>query len=129
MARKLRSASRYISATYDNAVRPFGLRMTQATLLVAVARGEGTATSETLARALRMDKSTFSRNLTRLEEAGWTRRDQRGREALLSITPAGEEKLKEIFPSWSAAQEQVRTWLTPDHIATLDTLLRHLPES
>ena len=62
--------NRAVTALYDEALRPHGLRVGQLNLLVAVARA-GTARPGDLCRVLRMDKSTLSRDVDVMRRNGW----------------------------------------------------------
>ena len=65
----LRRASRAVSQHFDHALAPAGLRMTQFTLLGAIALA-GSTTTNILARALVIDRTTLTRNLRLLRDAG-----------------------------------------------------------
>src|SRR5262245_59448709 len=62
LAVRLRALNRAVSALYDDALRPHGLRVGQLNLLVAVAR-LGPAKPGDLCRFLCMEKSTLSRDV------------------------------------------------------------------
>jgi len=125
LARKLRSVSRVVSSLYDQALRPHGLRNTQLTLLVAIERWGGEATPTDLGRSLHLEKSTLSRNLSRLEERGWIARRAIGRSVLLTLTDKGEAVVRRAFPAWQAAQAQVAAWAEAGNV---EALFDRLPE-
>ena len=109
LAVRLRTLNRALTALYDEALRPHGLRVGQLNLLVAVAR-LGTARPGDLCRLLRMDKSTLSRDVEVLRRHGWLAvEDGFGRSRPLRITPAGEALLAQVVPAWQQAQERART--------------------
>src|SRR5262249_56731323 len=66
---KVRMAARAVTRSYDEILRPTGLRATQVALLVAVATGEASSIAA-LAQVLGMDRSTLTRNLGPLESEG-----------------------------------------------------------
>src|SRR4051812_25422834 len=70
LAVRVRTLNRAVTALYDEALRPHGLRVGQLNLLVAVAR-MGTAKPGDLCRVLRMDKSTLSRDVEVMRRNGW----------------------------------------------------------
>src|SRR3954452_11926403 len=70
IAVRVRALIRAVTALYDDALRPHGLRVGQLNLLVAVAR-MGTARPGDLCRALCMDKSTLSRDVKVMRRKGW----------------------------------------------------------
>ena len=128
LARKLRAVNRVVSALVDDALRPHGLRNTQLTLLVAIERMGGRATPTELGRELHLEKSTLSRNLARLEQAGWIDSQPDGRSVRLALAPAGAEIVKEAFPAWRRVQRQLTDWAEPDGVKALESLVRNLPE-
>ena len=104
----LRRASRAVSQHFDHALAPAGLRMTQFTLLAAFALG-GTPSLGELAEALVTDRTTLSRNLKVIREAGLIeavagtdRRAQRFR-----LTEHGRSTLDAALPLWQSAQAEV----------------------
>jgi DNA-binding MarR family transcriptional regulator len=102
---RARLLGRVLSALYDEALRPVGLNCAQLNLLVALgARGPMPATE--LGRALRIEKSTLSRNLRRLADLGWIA-PGRG----LSLTPRGADMLRRAVPAWRGAQRRARALL------------------
>ncbi|GJM19212.1 MAG: hypothetical protein DHS20C14_14250 [Phycisphaeraceae bacterium] len=105
-----RLVDRTISAIYDDALRPLGIRVTQMGVLVVLARlGGGTATE--IAQMLRMDKSTVSRSLDRLIDSGWVTADEGAdaRTQPLTLTRSGRAMIDRSAPAWAEAQEHVRT--------------------
>ena len=101
----LRRASRAVSQHFDRALAPVGLRMTQFTLLSALAAA-GSATINQLARALVLDRTTLTRNLGLLRQAGLVRvqAGATGREQRFSLTPSGTAALERAYPLWRVAQ-------------------------
>jgi DNA-binding MarR family transcriptional regulator len=104
----LRRASRAVSQHFDRALAPAGLRMTQLTLLGALALAGSTTTNE-MARALVIDRTTLTRNLRLLRDAGLidAAPSQTGREQRLSLTPAGRATLARAYPLWQQAQASI----------------------
>src|SRR5271157_6409633 len=70
LAVRLRALNRAVTALYDDALRPHGLRVGQLNLLVAVAR-MGAARPGDLCCVLHMDKSTLSRDVQVMCRNGW----------------------------------------------------------
>ena len=106
---RVRTAARAITRTYDDALRPAGLRATQLAVLVAVA-GDDAISITALANLMGMDRSTLTRTLRPLEAdgliaigvEGWRR--SRG----LEITKKGRVRLQEALPLWQKAQQSLR---------------------
>lgn len=106
----LRRASRAVTQLYERHLRDSGLRITQFTLLQALALA-GELTQGALGDALAIDSTTLSRTLRPLELAGWVRsrpgEDDR-RERHWKLTAAGRRKLDAAIPAWRAAQLELR---------------------
>jgi DNA-binding MarR family transcriptional regulator len=107
----LRKATRRVSQLYDAALEPAGLRGTQRSILIHIARAGEPAMGE-LADLLVLDRSALAHNLKPLERDGYVRvrvsnSDRRSRVAVL--TEAGRAKLAETLPLWERAQQQFET--------------------
>ena len=104
----LRKASRLITQTYDEFLRPAGLRGTQFALLMSV-KGFGNTTVNRLAEWAIMDRTTVTRNLKLLEKKGHIKiepgKDQR--ERVVTLTDEGAETLVAALPYWQEAQRHV----------------------
>jgi DNA-binding MarR family transcriptional regulator len=124
----LRRASRAVSQHFDHALAPTGLRMTQFTLLGALAIG-GSVTINDLARVLVIDRTTLTRNLRLLRTAGHVAATTNGtgREQRISLTEDGRETLARAVPLWRAAQdtrvERFDETRWPGLVADLDRLV------
>lgn len=107
-----RRTSRVLTRIYDDALRPSGLRMSQVSVLVAIARfGEHGAKIGALADVLATERTTLTRNIAPLERAGLLRvaRDpDDARARILLLTRAGERAIEAAFPLWETAQRRVR---------------------
>jgi DNA-binding MarR family transcriptional regulator len=116
VANRMRRADRAVMHYYDDALRPFGLKMTQFTLLTAL-RLMAPVTIQELAKALVMDRTTLTRNLA----------DRRTRVAELSA--AGHRVLARAFPEWRKAQARVRRKLGAARADRLVTALTEAVET
>ncbi len=107
IAVRVRLINRVVSAVYDEALRPLGLRISQANLLVAVARMREARPAD-LCRVLRIEKSTVSRDVEIMKANGWLESDPPagGRNQVLRITPAGLDLLARSRPAWESAQAE-----------------------
>jgi DNA-binding MarR family transcriptional regulator len=103
----LRMAARVVSAAYDDAMRPLGLRITQFSLLGGIAALQPVPLTR-LADALALDKTTLPRSLRPLERGGLVvvepGPDRRTR--LARLTPRGERALAAAFGEWRKVQER-----------------------
>lgn len=108
-ASPLRALLRVVNGIYDGALRPLELTIGQLNLMVAIEELGPDATAARVARGLAIEKSTLSRDLARLEQAGLVRRAQHGRDKVLSLTASGVRKLEAAFPVWEKAQARARS--------------------
>ena len=122
---RLRRAARALTQLYDDAMAGADLRVTQFSLLRALARSGSMRISQ-LAAAQLLDRTALSRNLDPLVDRGLVRiapgRDARTRE--VAITRAGRAALRAAMPCWERAQREVARRLGTAKlealIATLD---------
>jgi DNA-binding MarR family transcriptional regulator len=103
----LRQATRSITANYDKALSAVALRSTQLSILYKIAERDAMSINE-LSAAMVMDRTTLARNLKPLErdtlvevQPGKDRRER-----VVTLTPAGKQKLEEALPIWRAAQAE-----------------------
>lgn len=115
-----RRIARALTDTYDQALAPSGLKVTQFSLLRMVAR-LGSPTIGALAGATGLDRSTLGRNLRVLQKDGWaalsTGDDERTR--VITLTKAGTLAVQRALPLWEDAQAEVRAKLPPALLAAL----------
>ncbi len=108
---RTRQASRALTRLYDDALRGAGLQISQLSALVAVALyGEAGATIGELAATLVLERTTLTRNLRPLEEAGWirvTRSAADARARIVLLTRSGEAAIERAMPLWQRAQRRV----------------------
>jgi DNA-binding MarR family transcriptional regulator len=102
----LRQAARALTAAYDQALSGSGLRVTQFSILAALAPGAPLTVNE-IARLLVMDRTTLSRNLKPLERDALVRiaasaHDRR--ERVIVLTEQGRTAVAAALPAWHAAQ-------------------------
>jgi DNA-binding MarR family transcriptional regulator len=106
--RNLRQAARAVTQLYDETLRPSGLRITQFTLLVAVAVSEPVPITR-LADALSLDRTTLARDLKPLAERGLVEitagEDRRMR--VVRLTAQGREAIGRAYPLWQRAQAHI----------------------
>jgi DNA-binding MarR family transcriptional regulator len=127
IAVRLRTLNRAITALYDDALRPHGLRIGQLNLMVAIAK-LGTARPGDLCRVLRMDKSTLSRDVEVIRRNGWLEVDDSGggRSRPLRLTPKGRGLLRAVTPAWQSAQAKAKSVLGEDGSNTLARVVDRL---
>jgi DNA-binding MarR family transcriptional regulator len=114
----IRKAGRIATRSYDNILKPCGLKVTQFGMLANIARNPATTVSE-LAELLSMDQTTVSRNLRVLEKSGYIRlegemADHRIRR--IQISDLGVSKMNEAGPLWKQAQLEMQRVLGRENI-------------
>lgn len=107
VAVRVRLLNRVITAVYDEALRPLGIRVSQMNILVAVAR-IGEVRPAEICRLLRIEKSTISRDVELMKSNGWIESDppEGGRNQVLRVTAEGLELLAQCRPAWESAQAE-----------------------
>lgn len=120
VAVRLRLLTRAVTRIYNKALRPFGINISQLNVLAAVAYLGG-AKQQKVCEVLHMHKSTLSRDLTRMQAAGWIRSDagEDGRVTLLRITAGGKKLLEKAFPAWEVAQQEAGKLVGERDVASL----------
>ena len=126
----LRRASQAITNYYDGLFQPaFGLRATQIPPLVVLYLA-GPQTINEIAKRLDRDRTTLTRNLKPLEEAGLIQiapgEDQRTRVVVLS--EKGEKVLLKALPVWEKVQAHVVLGIGEERFRFLLTHLSNITE-
>jgi DNA-binding MarR family transcriptional regulator len=127
IAVRVRLINRVISALYDEALRPFGLRISQANILAAVAcMGEARPTE--VSQILRIEKSTLSRDVELMKRNGWLESvpPTGGRNQTIRLKPKGERLLERIHPSWEKAQAEAKQLIRKDGEVALGQMAARL---
>jgi DNA-binding MarR family transcriptional regulator len=121
---KLRQLLRRVAQHYDAEVGKTGLKTTQYSLLSHVFK-LGPLRPGDLARAMKVDASTLTRNLKPLIAAGWLTLESGsdGRSRLVSITDSGREKRAEAQRRWRVAQEGINQILGVEQVLALHALI------
>jgi DNA-binding MarR family transcriptional regulator len=108
----LRKATRRVSQLFDSALEPCGLRITQRSILMQIARSGSPPPLGELAEALVMDRGALTHTLKplvrdRLVEIRIDPEDRRNR--LVALTAAGRKKIEESTALWKRAQQGFET--------------------
>ncbi|MBX3452954.1 MarR family transcriptional regulator [Ferrovibrio sp.] len=106
MARRL---GRRVTLLYERHMAPFGLSIGQFSLL-GMALALPDSRLSTLAEALDIDRTTISRNLAGLLQAGLAelRQGDDRRQRLVRATPAGRVLWRQALAGWRIAQDEAR---------------------
>jgi DNA-binding MarR family transcriptional regulator len=121
-----RTMNRVLAAVYDEELRPFALKSSQHSLLVAVTKA-GPVRRIELGRLLSLDPSTLTRNLAVMLKHGWIEEvlddgDQRG--APIETTAIGRKLLESSAPAWRRAQARAKKMLGSNGVDLLFTTLK-----
>lgn len=124
---RMRLVNRVITSLYDNAFRPLGVKASQFNILI-VAGKLGLARPAEVCAILRLDASTLSRNVERMQTQGWLEvvPCEDARMQPFRLTTQGKRLLEQAAPAWKKAQQEAEQLLGNDGIAVLDKLARKL---
>ena len=122
IAVRVRIINRVVTALYDEAFRPHGLRVSQANILVAVARMGGARPAD-ICRRLRLEKSTLSRDVEIMKAtAGWSRTRRPGPESGAPAHPGRPGPPRPFRPAWESAQAQARRLIGDPGVDALEEI-------
>jgi DNA-binding MarR family transcriptional regulator len=111
-----RRTARAVTRFYDLAFQDCGIRSTQFTILVSIAKKQPISIGA-LAELLVIDRTTLTRSLRLLKKERLVSVSERStmRRRFLTLTPQGEQMLERSLPHWRKAQERFVQALGPDH--------------
>lgn len=120
LAVRMRLLNRVVTRLYDDALRPFGLKVSQLNLLVA-AGCRGRVRPAEVCERLQIDPSTLSRNLERMRRNGWLEAvdDDDGRTHPFRLSAKGKRLVERAYPAWQAAQGKAAELLGNEGTALL----------
>ncbi len=116
---RLRRAARQVSQRYDHALTAAGLTLNQYSILRHARHAP--LTLGDLAARLGMDRTTLTRNVRPLLDAGWLH-EQRGEDArqrMLALSDAGRARIAEARRHWRQAQRGLEALLGAATLARL----------
>ena len=130
IAGRVRILNRVITNLYDDAFRPFGIKLSQGNIL-AVTAMLGVARAADVCDLLQLDTSTLSRNLDRMVSNGWIEilPDEDGRSHPFQLTEEGRRLMEKVFPAWERAQTEAKKLLGADGIGLIETAIRRFKTS
>lgn len=116
---KLRKLTRAMSRLYDQHLAAAGLKTTQYSVLANAARAALPVAA--LAECLGTERTTLTRNLKPLLEAGWVELlpGADSRQRIVTITGAGRAKLAAAYRHWRAAQTEFENLVGADAVREL----------
>lgn len=120
---KLRKLARATSRVYDQHMAAVGLKTTQYSVLSHASR-KPLPVAE-LADRLGIERTTLTRNLKPLIDAGWItlRAGADSRQRIVTITEAGLLKFKQAYVVWRAAQAEFERTLGIEAVRALHAQL------
>ncbi len=125
---QLRQLSRQVGLLFDAELAALGLKTTQFSLLSSLLtlQKNGPVRPADLARAMKLEPSTLTRNLQPLLAAGWAELGPGpdGRSRTLRITPAGAALREQARARWHRAQLALNARLGDDRVAALHALIQ-----
>lgn len=127
IATRVRTLNRMVTGIYDEVLRPHGLKGSQLTILVAAAK-LGLARPAQVCEILKLDASTLSRNVDRMQARGWLEAvpEEDRRLQSFRLTAAGRALLKRAAPAWEKAQAQASSLIGEDGLQALARIERKL---
>lgn len=127
VALRARRLSRLVTRVFEEALRDQAITVAQFTLIGAAVL-EGPLRPARLARRLDLEKSTLSRNLRLLEDAGLLRieEDPGGAGGRVHATERGRRALVRALPAWRVAQRRALHALGGDAVERLDAMIAAL---
>ena len=116
---KLRKLTRAMSRLYDQHLATAGLKTTQYSVLANAARAALPVAE--LAELLGLERTTLTRNLKPLLEAGWLELHPGAdsRQRIVTITASGRAKVKQAYVAWHRAQSEFETLMGRDTVRAL----------
>lgn len=125
IASQVRQLNRSVSKIYDDQLRSHGLKISQFTILVAIAT-MGETSPQIISSTLNLEKSTLSRGLERMIKQEWIEASYSngGRIQTVVLTEAGKRQVLEASSSWLKAQEQAEQLIGHDDISALFDMTR-----
>lgn len=127
---KLRKLHRMLNATYQQMMRPYGLRGSMLSILFLIGKRPGIH-QRAVAERLVLDESTMSRDLKKLQERGLllaekSAKDSRQKE--VQLTAAGYELVEDITPKWTILHHRMESALGTFSLQQIDQISHILRE-
>jgi DNA-binding MarR family transcriptional regulator len=112
----LRRTARAVTRMYDVVMQETGIRSTQFSILVGIAKNQPVAIGA-LAEVLILDPTTLTRSLRLLEKEALINISDRSmmRQRFVSITPKGERTLERSVVAWRRAHERFIATVGPEY--------------
>ncbi len=130
IAGRLRLLNRVVTNLYDDALRPFGVKLSQGNVLAVTAK-LGVARPAEVCDILELDTSTLSRTVERMVANGWLEilPDDDGRSHPFRLTVEGKRLMEKAIPAWEKAQAEAKKLLGDDGLRLLDAAIHRVKAS
>ena len=127
IAGRLRLLNRVVTNLYDDALRPFGVKLSQGNVLAVTAK-LGVARPAEVCDILELDTSTLSRTVDRMAANGWLEilPDEDGRSHPFRLTDKGKRLMEKAVPAWEQAQAEAKKLLGEDGLRLLDAAIKRV---
>ena len=124
---RVRILNRYVTRIYEDKLRPYGAKISQMNILVALS-AKGELQPSELCRMLTIEKSTMSRNLKIMEEKGWieTSRAATGNAHVVRVAQGGRELLAATYHLWQEGQAKLEETLGEDVVKALHKAVKRV---
>ena len=122
-----RRTARAVTRFYDLALQDSGVRSTQFTILVGIAKTQPTPITA-LGDLLVIDPTTLTRSLKLLKKQGLVQISERStmRQRFVSLAPKGEQALAKALPLWRQAHTRFLEAIGPGYWTNLQQELEGL---
>lgn len=130
IAVRLRLLNRVVTNIYDNALRPLGMKISQANILIVTSK-LGVASPVQVCEILQLDISTLSRNVELMRQKGWLEivPGDDARSHPFQLTTEGKRLIEQAIPAWEKAQEEASKLLGADFVSRLSKVARIVSDS
>lgn len=130
IAGRLRLLNRVVTNIYDDALRPFGLKISQGNILILTGK-MGVASPVQVCEFLQLDISTLSRNVELMRRKGWLEiaPGDDARSHPFRLTAQGKRLIEKAIPAWEKAQEEAKELLGDDFVSLLSKAAKRISES
>lgn len=130
IAGRLRLLNRVVTNIYDDALRPFGLKISQGNILILTGK-MGVASPVQVCEYLQLDISTLSRNVELMRKNGWLEEvpGEDARSHPFRLTAEGKRLIEKAIPAWEKAQAEARELLGDDFVSLLNKAAKRASES
>jgi DNA-binding MarR family transcriptional regulator len=125
---RLRSLTRRVTRLYDQVLAPSGLTVTQYSVLAHALRQDAAPAVSELAQLLFTDRTTLTRNLKPLADAGLVKvaDGADARSKAVRVTAKGRSAFRAARPLWKEAQARLRAQAGGARLAALHGLIEEL---